>query len=87
MAMQRLHLDEDELSETLVAVLRRYIYYIEERDIEIDIRREENINQFHLLSNYSSSMTEILKSVSMSLRVLKFFYSKMKFLYNFVINR
>ena len=64
MATQRLHLEEDELGETLVDVLRRYIYYIEKRDIEIDIRREENINQFHLLNNYSTSMTDILKSVS-----------------------
>ena len=66
MVMQRLNMVEQEVSETLVDVLRRYIYYIEEKDIEMDIRREENKNQFHLLNNYSSSMTEILKSVSMS---------------------
>ena len=59
-------MSEEEVSETLVDVLRRYIYYIEEQNIELDIQREENINQFHLLNNYSSSMTEILKSVSMS---------------------
>ena len=67
MATQRLDLEEDELVETLVDVLRRYIYYIEEREIEIDIRREENINQFHLLNNYSTSMTDILKSVSVNI--------------------
>ena len=66
MVMERLNMSEEEVSETLVDVLRRYIYYIEEQNIELDIQREENINQFHLLNNYSSSMTEILKSVSMS---------------------
>ena len=57
-------LDEDGLSEALTGALRRYIYYIEERDIEVDIQRKENINQYYLVSNYSREMPEVLKSVS-----------------------
>ena len=57
-------LDEDGLSEALTGALRRYIYYIEEKDIEVDIQREDNINQFYLVGNYSRNMPEVLKSVS-----------------------
>ena len=57
-------LDEDGLSEALTGALRRYIYYIEERDIEVDIQRKDNINQYYLVSNYSRKMPEVLKSVS-----------------------
>ena len=57
-------LDEDGLSEALTGALRRYIYYIEEKDIEDDIKQEDNINQYYLVSNYSSKMPEVLKSVS-----------------------
>ena len=49
---------------TLANVLRRYIYYIEEKDIEYDIQREENINQFYMMNNYSSKMSEVLQLVS-----------------------
>ena len=55
-------LDEHDFLETLANVLRRYVFYVEERDIEEDIKRD--MNQFYLLSNYSSKMTDILKSVS-----------------------
>ena len=55
-------LDEHDFLETLASVLRRYVFYVEERDIEEDIKRD--MNQFYLLSNYSSKMTDILKSVS-----------------------
>ena len=57
-------LDEDGLSEALTGALRRYIYYIEEKDIEDDIQEEDNINQYYLVGNYSSKMPEVLKSVS-----------------------
>ena len=57
-------IDEDGLSEALTGALRRYIYYIEERDIEVDIQRKDNINQYYLVGNYSSKMPEVLKSVS-----------------------
>ena len=63
-AMEKLKLDEDGLSEALTGALRRYIYYIEERDIEVDIQKKENINQYYLVSNYSRKMPEVLKSVS-----------------------
>ena len=56
--------DEDGLSEALTGALRRYIYYIEEKDIEVDIQREDNINQYYLVGNYSNQMPEVLKSVS-----------------------
>ena len=56
--------DEDGLSEALTGALRRYIYYIEEKDIEVDIQREDNINQYYLVGNYSGKMPEVLKSVS-----------------------
>ena len=62
--MEKLKLDEDGLSEALTGALRRYIYYIEERDIEVDIQRKDNINQYYLVSNYSRKMPEVLKSVS-----------------------
>ena len=55
-------LDEHYFIETLVNVLRRYVFYVEERDIEEDIQRD--MNELYLLNNYSSSMTNILKSVS-----------------------
>ena len=55
-------LDEHYFTETLVNVLRRYVFYVEERDIEEDIQRD--MNELYLLNNYSSSMTNILKSVS-----------------------
>ena len=57
-------IDEDGLSEALTGALRRYIYYIEEKDIEVDIQREDNINQYYLVGNYSDQMPEVLKSVS-----------------------
>ena len=57
-------LDEDGLSEALTGALRRYIYYIEEKDIEVDIQKKDNINQYYLVSNYSRKMPEVLKSVS-----------------------
>ena len=57
-------IDEDGLSEALTGALRRYIYYIEEKDIEVDIQREDNINQYYLVGNYSNQMPEVLKSVS-----------------------
>ena len=59
-----MELDEDGLSEALTGALRRYIYYIEEKDIEVDIQRKDNINQYYLVSNYSREMPEVLKSVS-----------------------
>ena len=62
--MEKLKLGEDELSETLVESLRRYIYYIEEHDLEIDIQKKKNVNQYHFLGNYSSKVPEVLKSVS-----------------------
>ena len=62
--MEKLKLDEDGLSEALTGALRRYIYYIEERDIEVDIQRKDNINQYYLVTNYSRKMPEVLKSVS-----------------------
>ena len=57
-------LDEDGLSEALTGALRRYIYYIEEKDIEVDIQREDNINQFYLVGNYSRNIPDELKSES-----------------------
>ena len=60
--MEMSGLDEHDFLETLASVLRRYVFYVEERDIEEDIKRD--MNQFYLLSNYSSKMTDILKSVS-----------------------
>ena len=62
--MEKMKLDEDGLSEALTGALRRYIYYIEEKDIEVDIQRKDNINQYYLVSNYSTKMPEVLKSVS-----------------------
>ena len=62
--MEKMELDEDGLSEALTGALRRYIYYIEEKDIEVDIQRKDNINQYYLVSNYSREMPEVLKSVS-----------------------
>ena len=73
--MGKLKLDEDGLSEALTGALRRYIYYIEERDIEVDIQRKDNINQYYLVSNYSRKMPEVLKSVSSRfLSAFGFFY-------------
>ena len=62
--MEKMELDEDGLSEALTGALRRYIYYIEEKDIEVDIQRKDNINQYYLVTNYSRKMPEVLKSVS-----------------------
>ena len=49
---------------TLTDVLRRYVYFIEEKDIEYDIQRPENLNQFYLINNYSAEVPEVLKEVS-----------------------
>ena len=71
-------LDEDGLSEALTGALRRYIYYIEEKDIEVDIQRKDNINQYYLVSNYSREMPEVLKSVSSRFfSAFGFFYYRM----------
>ena len=64
-AMNKMNLGEDDFSEALTGVLRRYIYFIEEKDLEYDIKQDENIDQLNLVSNYSSKMTDVLKSVSM----------------------
>ena len=64
-AKQKLGLNVEDFEMTLANVLRRYIYYDEEKDIEYDIQTEENINQFYMLNNYSSKMSEVLQSVSM----------------------
>ena len=62
--MKDLNLEEIELSEALAGLLRRFVYFTEEWDIEDDIKTEENINQYYLLNKYSENMTEVLKSVS-----------------------
>ena len=49
---------------TLADVLRRYVYFIEEKDIEYDIQQPENLNQFYLINNYSAEVPEVLKEVS-----------------------
>ena len=55
-------LEEEEFSGTLANALRRYIFYISEKDIEEDILND--MNEFYMMNNYSSIMTDILKSVS-----------------------
>ena len=50
--------------ETLTDVLRRYIYFIEEKDLEYDIQLPENLNQFYLINNYSAEIPKVLKEVS-----------------------
>ena len=55
-------LEEDEFSRTLSDVLGRYLFYISEKDIELDILR--NMNEFYLLQNISSDISSVLKSVS-----------------------
>ena len=61
-AMATFGLEEEEFSETLANVLKRYIFYISEKDIEEDILND--MNEFYMMNNYSSIMTDILKSVS-----------------------
>ena len=65
-AKQKLGLNVEDFEMTLANVLRRYIYYDEEKDIEYDIQTEENINQFYMLNNYSSKMSEVLQSAMLS---------------------
>ena len=60
--MEKFGLDEEEFSGTLANVLRRYIFYISEKDIEEDILND--MNAFYMMNNYSSIMTDIIKSVS-----------------------
>ena len=48
---------------TLSDVLRRYIYFWEEKYIEKDIQRPERINQYHMIQNYYSKIPDILESV------------------------
>ena len=55
-------LEEDEFSVTLSDVFGRYLFYISEKDIELDILR--NMNEFYLLQNISSDISSVLKSVS-----------------------
>ena len=55
-------LEEDEFSRTLSDVLGRYLFYISEKDIELDILR--NMNELYLLQNISSDISSVLKSVS-----------------------
>ena len=63
-AKEKLKLDEHSFTVTLTDVLRRYVYFIEEKDIEYDIQRPENLNQFYLINNYSAEVPEVLKEVS-----------------------
>ena len=61
-------LKEYDFSVILAGVLRRYIYYMSEADIEEDIRN--NPNELKLLQNISNNMSSILKSVSMVIHLL-----------------
>lgn len=63
-AMKKLDVDRWSLTGTLSEALRRYIYFFEEKDLEEDIQKPENIDQYYLINNYSSKMPDILKSVS-----------------------
>ena len=60
--IEKFSLEEDEFSRTLSDVLGRYLFYISEKDIELDILR--NMNEFYLLQNISSDISTVLKSVS-----------------------
>ena len=61
--IEKFSLEEDEFSRTLSDVLGRYLFYISEKDIELDILR--NMNEFYLLQNISSDISNVLKSVSL----------------------
>ena len=64
-AKEKLNLDVDTLTVTLVEVLRRYTNdVVEEKDIEDDIQMPENIDQFYLINNYTNEIPNILKAVS-----------------------
>ena len=62
--IEKFSLEEDEFSRTLSDVLGRYLFYISEKDIELDILR--NMDEFYLLQNISSDISSVLKSVSMA---------------------
>ena len=55
----------DTLTSTLVEVLRRYTNdLVYEKNIEYDIQRPQNMDQFYLINNYSNEIPNILKAVS-----------------------
>ena len=66
--MESFGLKEYDFSFILADVLRRYIYYMSEADIEEDIRN--NPNELKLLQNISNNMSSILKSVSVVIHLV-----------------
>ena len=66
--MESFGLKEYDFSFILADVLRRYIYYMSEADIEEDIRK--NTNELKLLQNISNNMSSILKSVSVVIHLV-----------------
>ena len=66
-------LEDNDFTQTLVDVLKRYIFYIDEKDIEYDLQKQEGRdreqnrkmrNQFYMINNYSTKMEDVLKSAS-----------------------
>ena len=83
-AIEKFGLDEEEFGRTLANAMKRYIFYISEKDIEEDILND--MNAFYMMNNYSSIMTDILKSVSKLNRAAKIF-SSFLFYYHLTIIR
>ena len=59
-----MNLSPDEFTSTLTEVLRRYIFFMDEKDIEYDIQLPDNINQYYMINNYSKQIPEVLEVVS-----------------------
>ena len=59
-----MNLDEDTFIDAVFGVLRRYVFFSEEKDLEIDLQEKENINQYYLINNYSATIPDLLEAVS-----------------------
>ena len=63
-APEKMNLSPHEFTSTLAQVLRRYIFFMDEKDIEYDIQLPDNINQYYMINNYSKQIPEVLEVVS-----------------------
>ena len=62
--MEKMNLERSFFTWTLSDTLRRYLFFMDETDIEEDIKMPDNINQYYMINNYSNKIPEILESVS-----------------------